>query len=181
MRLRPARGRYWPTHDYRHVRIAKKQPTLDAGIYEERCRMNASTTQAGNFEDAKIDVKIKLSGLWAALMFCYIYGDYFGLYVPEQLKGMLAGAGPIGPVSQGTLIATSVLLAIPGLMVFLSLVLPPRMNRWLNIILGAFYIAVMLVTMPGTWWFYIILGVIEIALGVMTIWYAWTWPRHTTN
>jgi hypothetical protein len=114
--------------------------------------MNSSTTQAGNFEDAKIDVKIKLSGLWAALMFCYIYGDYFGLYVPEQLKGMLAGAGPIGPVSQGTLIATSVLLAIPGLMVFLSLALPPRTNRWLNIILGAFYIAVMLVTMPGSCW-----------------------------
>jgi hypothetical protein len=39
----------------------------------------------------------------------------------------------------------------------------------------------MLVTMPRSWWFYIILGVIEIALGAMTIWYAWTWPRHPTN
>jgi hypothetical protein len=113
-----------------------------------------------------------------ALMFCYIYGDYFGLYVPGQLKGMLAGQGPIGPVSQGTLVITSILLAVPGIMVFLSLVLPPKINRWLNISLGVFYIVVMLFTMQGAWSFYILLGVIEIAMGVLTIWYAWSWPRQ---
>src|SRR5690606_668459 len=71
-------------------------------------------------DDMKVHVKLKLSALWAALMFCYVYGDYFGLYVPGKLKGMLEGDGPIGPVSQGTLVATSILLALPGLMVFLS-------------------------------------------------------------
>ncbi len=131
-------------------------------------------------DDLKINVKLKLSALWAALMFCYIYGDYFGLYVPGQLKGMLAGQGPIGPVSQGTLVITSVLLAIPGIMIFLSLVLAPRVNRWLNIVLGAFYIAVMLLTMPGAWSFYILLGLIEIAIGVLTIWYAWSWPKQAS-
>jgi hypothetical protein len=129
-------------------------------------------------DDLKVHVKLKLSALWAALMFCYIYGDYFGLYVPGQLKGMLAGNGPIGPVSQGTLVATSVLLAVPGIMVFLSLVLPPKVNRWLNLVLSAFYIVVMLMTMPGAWYFYILLGIIEIALGMLTIWYAWNWPKR---
>lgn len=86
-------------------------------------------------DDFKVHVKFKLSALWAALMFCYIYGDYFGLYVPGQLKGMLAAAGPFGAVSQSSLVITSILLAIPGIMVFLSLVLAPRLNRWLNIIL----------------------------------------------
>ncbi|MEO9046981.1 MAG: DUF6326 family protein [Gemmatimonadaceae bacterium] len=131
-------------------------------------------------DDMKIHVKLKLSALWAALMFCYIYGDYFGLYVPGQLKGMLAGDGQIGAVSQGTLLATSVLLAVPGIMVFLSLVLAPKINRWLNIILGAFYIVIMLMTMPGAWWFYILLGVTEILLGLLTVWYAWTWPKRST-
>ncbi len=128
-------------------------------------------------DDFKVHVKLKLSALWAALMFCYIYGDYFGLYVPGKLEGMLAGEGPTGQVSQGALVGTSVLLAIPGIMVFLSLVLAPRINRWLNIVLGAFYVIVMLLTMPGAWWFYIVLGIIEIALGCLTIWYAWSWPR----
>ena len=132
-------------------------------------------------DDLKVHVKFKLSALWAALMFCYIYGDYFGLYVPGKLQGILAGDGPIGPVSQGTLVVTAILLAVPGIMVFLSLMLPARPNRWLNIVLGVFYIVVMLMTMPGAWLFYILLGIIEIVLGALTIWYAWSWPKQATT
>lgn len=132
-------------------------------------------------DDLKVHVKFKLSALWAALMFCYIYGDYFGLYVPGKLQGILAGDGPIGPVSQGTLVVTAILLAVPGIMVFLSLILPARPNRWLNIVLGVFYIVVMLMTMPGAWLFYILLGIIEIVLGALTIWYAWSWPKQATT
>lgn len=127
--------------------------------------------------DIRLHVRFKLSALWASLMFCYIYGDYFGLYVPGQLQGMLAGAGPVGPVSQGSLVGTAVLLAVPGLMVFLSLVLPPRLCRWLSILLGLFFTAVMLVTMPGAWWFYLTLGVIEVALSLLIVVYAWRWPK----
>ena len=54
-------------------------------------------------------------------MFCYVYGDYFGLYVPGKLQDMLGGKGPVGPVSEASLVATALLLALPGLMVFLSL------------------------------------------------------------
>ena len=76
-------------------------------------------------EDVKVPIRLKLSALWAALMFCYVYGDYFGLYHPGQLQSMLRGDGPIGPTSQGTLVEVSILMAIPSLMVFLPMVLPP--------------------------------------------------------
>jgi hypothetical protein len=122
-------------------------------------------------------VRFKLSALWTALMFCYIYGDYFGLYVPGKLQGMLGGEGPVGPVSEVTLVGTALLLAVPGLMVFLSLLLPPRLCRWLNIGLGLFYTAIMLLTMPGAWWFYIVLGVLEVALSLLIVVMAWRWPR----
>jgi len=127
--------------------------------------------------DIRIHVRFKLSALWAALMFCYIYGDYFGLYVPGKLKGMLDGEGPIGPVSEASLVATALLLAVPGLMVFVSLVLSPRLCRWANILLGLFYAAIMVLTMPGAWWFYITLGVIEVALSLLIVVCAWRWPR----
>ena len=127
--------------------------------------------------DIRVHVRFKLSALWAALMFCYIYGDYFGLYVPGKLKGMLDGSGPIGPVSEASLVATALLLAVPGLMVFLSLVLAPRLCRWANVALGLFYTAIMLLTMPGAWWFYITLGVIEVALSLLIAACAWRWPR----
>lgn len=129
-------------------------------------------------DDLKVHVRIKLSALWATLMFCYIYGDYFGLYVPGKLTGIIAGNGPVGPVSQNTLVATAILLAVPGVMVFLSLVLPPRLTRWLNIVLAAVYIGIMALTMPGAWSFYLLLGCLEIAIGLLTIWYAWTWPKR---
>lgn len=129
-------------------------------------------------DDLKVHVKLKLSALWAAVMFCYVYGDYFGLYVPGQLKGMLEGHGPIGPTNQGSLVITSLLLAIPGIMVFLSVVLPPRLNRWLNILLGALYTLVVLVTIPGSWTFYIVLSTLEMALTATVVGYAWRWPRQ---
>lgn len=127
--------------------------------------------------DIKVHVRLKLSALWAALMFCYIYGDYFGLYVPGKLEGMIAGEGPIGPVSEATLVATALMLAIPGLMVFVSLVAMPRLCRWLNIVLGILYTLILAATMPGAWRFYIVLGVIEIVLSVSIAVFAWRWPR----
>ena len=37
--------------------------------------------------EEQIPVKIKLAALWTAVMFCYVYGDYFELYVPPQSAG----------------------------------------------------------------------------------------------
>jgi hypothetical protein len=130
-------------------------------------------------DDIKIHVKVKLSALWVSVTLCYIYGDYFGLYEPGKLQGMLNGImGPLGQVTQGVLLGTSILMAIPSVMVFLSLALKPGPNRWLNIILGAIFTVIMLITMPGSWTFYIFLGVVEVVLTGLIVWYAWTWPRR---
>jgi len=65
-------------------------------------------------DDIKVHVKIKISALWVSVMFCYIYGDYFGLYKPGALQGMLSGKmGPLGPTTQGILLGTSAMMAIP--------------------------------------------------------------------
>jgi Family of unknown function (DUF6326) len=129
-------------------------------------------------QDIKVHVKLKLSALWAAVMFCYIYGDYFGLYVPGQLKGMLAGQGPVGTTSQSSLVPVAIMMAVPGVMVFLSLIMSPRLNRVVNMVLGTLYTAIMVITMPGAWIFYIVLGVIEIVLTLLIVGYAWKWPRE---
>lgn len=130
--------------------------------------------------DIKLHVRFKLSALWTALMFCYIYVDYFVLYVPGKLEGMIAGEGPLGPVSEATMVVVALLLAIPGLMVFVSVIAPPRLCRWLNVILGIFYTLILAATMlmPGAMWFYIVLGVIEMALSLTIAIYAWCWPRE---
>jgi len=135
---------------------------------------------SNELEDIKINVKLKLSALWISVMFCYLYGDYFGLYKPGTLDNMIAGQmGPLGATTQGVLLLTSILMAIPSLMVFLTLVLKPTVNRWANIILGAFYTITMLASMPGSWNYYIFFGMLEMVLTLGIVWYAWTWPKQS--
>jgi len=64
----------------------------------------------------------------------YIYGDYFQLYETGQLQQMIAGRMPFAAISQGVLLGMAGAMIVPSLMPFLSLVLPVRLNRWLNII-----------------------------------------------
>ena len=128
-------------------------------------------------EDIAPNVKIRLSALWVSVMSCYIYADYFGLYEPGKLQRMMAGRGPLGPTTQGSLVVASLVLAIPSLMIFLSVALKPRLNRWLNIVTGTLYTAIILYTMWG-WPFYIVYGLIEVPLTSLVVWYAWRWPKQ---
>jgi len=137
-----------------------------------------STTVRTVLDDVPVNVKMKLSALWASVMFCYIYADYFGLYVPGKLQHMLEGRmGPLGATTQGVLLGTSAVMAIPSVMIVLSLTLKPRLNRTLNLLFGALYTAIILVTM-WEWAFYIFFGVIEVALTALVVWTAWRWPRR---
>jgi len=138
--------------------------------------MNETAKTPQRLENPTINVKIKLSALWASVMFCYIYADYFGLYRPGKLQAILGGDFFSLPATQPVLLGASVMLAIPSLMIFLSVVLPPVSNRWLNIVAGAAYTAIILKTMWG-WAFYIFYGVVEIVLTLLVVWFAWRWPR----
>lgn len=134
-------------------------------------------------EDVKVPVKIKLAALWASVMFCYIYGDYFELYIPGKLQGMLQGQmGPLGAVTQGVLVGTSIMMAVPSLMVFLSIALHPAMSRWLNIAAGLFYAGIMLlIAINGGWAFYVFFATVEVVLTLLIVWNAWRWPRQPVS
>lgn len=130
-------------------------------------------TEKGN---GNIPVQMKLSALWAALMFLYIYADFFLLFRPGQMEEVMAGRmGPFA-VTQTSLLSAAILMMIPALMVFLSLALKPRVGRWANIILGLLYTVVNIGNLVGeSWAFYLLFGIVEIALTLLIVWYAWTW------
>ena len=138
---------------------------------------DVNTTPSSLHADPPIPRRLQLSAMWASLTFCYLYGDYFGLYKPGKLDRMLDGAGPMGPASQGSLLVVALLLVVPGLMVSLSLLLPRSTARWLNIGLSLFYATFVAITMPGAWWFYLAYSSIEIVLCGLIAWFAWRWPR----
>jgi hypothetical protein len=127
-------------------------------------------------EALKINVKLKLAALWAALMLLYIYCDIFSLYRTGQIEDMISGRiGPF-PVTQGSLLAFSMMMMIPAVMVFLSLALKARVSRWANIILGVLYTCVNISNLIGeTWVYYMFFGVVELVLTSLIVWYAWKW------
>ncbi len=130
-------------------------------------------------EDYRAPTKVKLAALWASTMFCYAYGDYFGLYVTGTLADMNRGImGPLGQATSGVLICVSLMMAIPSLMVALSLLLPPRICRWASVILGIAYTGIMAISLPGSEPFYKMLGVIEIALTLTIAIVALRWPHE---
>ena len=141
-----------------------------------------STTQDSGiaYEDFKVPVKLKLSALWTSVMFCYIYGDIFTLQVPGHLDKLIAGTlWNGGPVTQGLLLSFAIYMTIPILMVFLSLTLRPAINRWTNIVAGGLAAIGPLLIVWGSWHFYILITIVEMALTLLIVWYAWKWPRQT--
>lgn len=132
------------------------------------------------FEDIKINIKIKLSALWTALMFCYVYGDFFSLFVPGRIQRLMDGDSGAGETTPIMLLAYAILLALPALMIFLSVTVKAKLNRFLNIITGVLYTLVMalvVITSISEWMaFYIFLGIVEIILTGTIIWQAIKWP-----
>ena len=130
-------------------------------------------------EEYRAPTRVKLAALWASTMFCYAYGDYFGLYVPGTLLDMNRGImGPLGHATSGVLVGVSLMMAIPSLMVALSLLLPPPICRWTSVILGIAYTGIMAVSLPGSEPFYKTLGVIEIAMTLTITTIAFRWPHE---
>jgi hypothetical protein len=136
-------------------------------------------TTASDFEDVRVPTRYKLSSIWTTVMFCYIYADYFELYIPGKLQGMLNGSiAPLGPVTQGVLVGTATMLAVPSLMVMLSITLRAPLTRWLNVIFGSVYTLIQLLVVSGSGWaFYSGLGILEAALTAFIVWTAWKWPK----
>jgi hypothetical protein len=145
--------------------------------------MNINKTNSSNFEDAPVNIKIKLSALWTSVTLCYLYGDYFELYTPKKIEDLISGDNLLN--SPTNLFAASVLLAIPAVMVCLSILLKPTINRWLNIIFGLFYTAIMLLiaaTSLEAWRaFYVFLAIVESIITSLIVWYAWTWNKQENS
>jgi hypothetical protein len=139
-----------------------------------------SNRKTAELEDVKINVKIKLSALWVAVMFLYVYADIRGLYETGSIEGLIAGELGGFKINQVFLLVSAIIMAIPSVMVFLSLTLKAKLNRWANIILGIIYTGIILVTllMPGVWAHYIFVGIVEVVLTALVVWYAWKWPKQ---
>ena len=131
------------------------------------------------FEPFVVNVRIKISALWAAMLFVFAYVDLFSLYRPDVRADLEAGKIGGFAVGQSFLLATTIYVVIPSLMVFGALVLRPRVGRIVNIALSIVYALTIVAGVIGEWNYYIVGSAIEVALLAAVVYYAWTWPKST--
>ena len=143
--------------------------------------MNIEKKPQYALEEIKVSLQLKLATLWAGLMFLIIYLDYFHLYMPGKVEDILKGIVFRFEITQGFVLAAFASVTIPALMIFLSVALPPKTNRLLNIIIAAVYIPFMVFNLAGEAWLHMYFAAaIEVVLLGFIIRYAWKWPRIKT-
>jgi len=142
--------------------------------------MNTNNKTARTLEDVKINVKIKLSALWVTLLIFYIYADILGFYTPGNIEKVVSGELGGVQITEGFLFIMAIWMAIPSVMVFLSLTLKAKPNRWVNFITGIVSIFVLAATffvgeLSARYTFQ---AIIEGVLIALIIWLVWKWPNQ---
>ena len=136
-----------------------------------------SRTSSTTLEDVRVGVRPKISALWIAMLILFAYGDIFGFFKPGQIEEVMSGEISGIEITHGFLFAISVYIAIASVMIFLTLVLRPATARWSNIVLAILYIVSIVAAAIGEDAYYLFLSAVEIAMLLLIVRYAWTWPR----
>ena len=122
----------------------------------------------------KDSIKIKLSMLWLFVMLNYIYADILTLMDSAALNDILSGAIGVTPLY---MLLGAIMMEIPIMMVFLSLILERKVNRSANIAAGI----IKTLAVSGSLFvgklsfYYLFFAIIEITATVTIIIMAWRW------
>jgi len=132
-------------------------------------------------DNPPIPLQAKLAAAWTSFMFFYIYVDYYGLFKPGVIDDLRAGIVFEFDITPILLTVFLALVGIPALMVVLSMVLPARVNRAINISVASLYIPFTVFNAVGessNWApFYGLSIGTELVLLAFILRSAWTWPR----
>lgn len=144
--------------------------------------MSPTTNATTALHDPPAPVRAKLAAAWTSFMFFYIYVDYLHLYKPGVVDDIQAGVVFKFDISQTFVVSSLILVGIPSLMILLSMTLPARANRTLNLVVASLYIPVSAFNVVGESWtlFYGLGVVVELTVLAVILHAAWTWPRTTS-
>ena len=124
-----------------------------------------------------MDTKTTLSTLWIFVLLNVIFRDIHELFRPELLEEMMAGVVNGVHITEELLLLGGIGMEILIAMVILSRVLPYRINRWANIIVGPISIPLLLSSgihdLDDMFFFGI-----EIVALLLIAWLAWKWPKQ---
>jgi membrane-anchored protein YejM (alkaline phosphatase superfamily) len=141
--------------------------------------LNTNTLAATALHDPPLPVRAKLAAAWTSFMFLYIYVDHLALYKPGVVDDILVGVVWEFAISQTLLTVFLTSVAIPIVMIVLSMTLRVRMARTLNLVVASLNIPFAMFNAVGESWtyFYGLSIALEVLLLAFILRSAWTWPR----
>lgn len=139
-------------------------------------------TNQKKLKDLKVDIKIILSVLWVVYLFVFIYTDYYKLLIPGVINDMMNGIIEGTKITGLALLTYSIITIIPAVMIFLSIVLSARINKWFNLIFGIVYFLIGMISLTGHIWpFWIFYCSLLILISTIIIIFSWKWPLENQN
>ena len=143
--------------------------------------MTIRTKTPNALDNPPIPVQAKLAAAWTSFMFLVIYIDYFHLYQPGEIDEIRGGNIFMFEISGTLMSAFFALIAIPSLMVLLSITLPARVNRATNLVVASLFIPISAFNAAGApegyaFYYGLTIGV-EVLILAFILRSAWTWPR----
>ena len=132
-----------------------------------------------DYRDSWVNPRLKIAASWTSMLFLFVCVDFFSMYRSDVRADIEAGKIAVFTIGQGYLLGVMVYVAVPCLMVFLSLVLPVKVIRMANIVLAVLYAVTIAGSAVGEWTYFILGSLTEVALLAGIGYYAWTWPKVT--
>ena len=134
-------------------------------------------------DNPPVSVQAKLAAAWTSLMFLIIYIDYFHLYQPGEIDLIRGGVIFEFDISATLMSVFFAVIAVPAVMVVLSMTLPARVNRITNLVIASLYIPAVgmnfLGATPDYAFYYALTIGVEVLILAFILRSAWTWPRTT--
>lgn len=127
--------------------------------------------------DRPIDTRLKIAALWTATMLIFADVDLFSLYRPDVRADIEGGKVFAFDIGQPFLFFATLYVIVPAAMIYMSLILPRKVNRITNLVLAGLYGITIVGGAIGEWNYYILGSLVEAVLLAMVIRHAWTWPE----
>jgi len=127
--------------------------------------------------------RIKFAAAWTSVMFMYAYADLLGFYDRRLIESILEGNMPVlGPITEELRLGIAVLMSVPSLMIFVSIVAPKSVSRWANVVTGVLFTLIIVWTLVmESPLYYKYFGLLEVTLTVYVVWAAFKWTGQTSG
>ena len=123
------------------------------------------------------DWKIKISVLWLFASIAFLAHQILVLMEPGIIAHLMAGEAEGQKIGPELILFFAIIMLVPMLMAFLSLILKDSMDRWVNIIVGAIFAVLWSVGVvdaaQSAYWGGALMTLSTVVASALIVWYAW--------